>query len=68
MRAAEILIEAGAETIILGCSELPLVFASRKVAVPLVDAIDVLVKTAINLCCGSTAVPLGEMTAANNAA
>lgn len=60
MRAAEILIESGAEAIILGCSELPLVFASRQVSVPLIDAIDLLVKTAVNRCWGRIVVPLDE--------
>lgn len=68
MRSAEILIESGAEAIILGCSELPLVFASRQVSVPLIDAIDVLVKTAVNRCWGRTIVPLDEMTVENKVA
>ncbi|OGC96165.1 MAG: hypothetical protein A2W25_07110 [candidate division Zixibacteria bacterium RBG_16_53_22] len=50
MTAVEILIAQGAEAIIAGCSELPLVIRQEDVPVPLVDSIDVLVKTAVNNC------------------
>jgi aspartate racemase len=63
VKAAEILIESGAEAIILGCSELPLVFNKRKADVPLIDAIDVMLKTSINFCLGKTVVPISEFPA-----
>lgn len=49
---ARILVESGAEAIVAGCSELPLVLDDGDLPVPLVDSIDILLNTAIRLCCG----------------
>ena len=53
---ARILIGGGAEAIIAGCTELPLVFSAEEFFVPLVDTIDVLLETAIQSCLGTPAV------------
>jgi len=50
------LLDGGAEAIVGGCSELPLVFNAEEFSVPLVDTIDVLLETAIQHCLGSPAV------------
>jgi aspartate racemase len=55
-QGARILIEEGAEAIIAGCTELPLVFSAEEFPVPLVDSIDVLLETAIQSCLGMPAV------------
>jgi len=47
---AQVLIDAGAEAVVAGCSELPLVFKPEDFPVPLVDTIDVLLETAIKHC------------------
>lgn len=47
---AQVLIDAGAEAFVAGCSELPLVFKPEEFPVPLVDTIDVLLETAIKQC------------------
>ena len=52
---AQVLIDAGAEAIVAGCSELPLVFKPEEFPVPLVDTIDVLLETAIRQCLDPTA-------------
>ncbi|MEW5794950.1 MAG: amino acid racemase [Candidatus Zixiibacteriota bacterium] len=49
-QGAQILIESGAEAIVAGCSELPLVFKPEEFPVPLVDTIDILLETAIRKC------------------
>jgi aspartate racemase len=46
--AAEELIGKGAQTIILGCTEIPLVLKNGELSVPLVDASEVLAKAAVN--------------------
>ncbi len=51
-QGAQILIDAGAEAIIAGCTELPLVMKPEEFPVPLVDTIDVLLGAAINKCLG----------------
>ncbi len=51
-QGAGALIEAGAEAIIAGCSELPLVMEDRELPVPLIDSIDVLLGVAIERCLG----------------
>jgi aspartate racemase len=50
LKAVDILIQQGAEAIIAGCSELPLVLKQNEIPVPLLDSIDVLIKTAVNKC------------------
>jgi aspartate racemase len=49
-KGAQVLIDAGAEAIIAGCSELPLVFKPEEFPVPLVDTIDLLLEAAIKQC------------------
>lgn len=56
VKGAQILIDAGAEAVVAGCSELPLVYGPDTFSVPLVDAIDVLLKVAINRCLGRQSV------------
>lgn len=47
---AQILIDAGAEAIIAGCTELPLVMAPAEFSVPLIDAVEVLLEHTIRQC------------------
>jgi len=49
-RGAQILMEKGADVVIAGCSELPLVLKKERSQLPLVDAIDVLLISAIQRC------------------
>lgn len=49
-RGARILVENGADAVIAGCSELPLVLSQERMSFPLVDTIDVLLQAAINHC------------------
>ncbi len=49
-RGAQILVEKGADAVIAGCSELPLVLSQERMLFPLVDTIDVLLQAAINHC------------------
>lgn len=55
LRALNWLIENGAEAIISGCSELPLLFNQSDCRVPLIDAMDVLVRKTILKCTGKPA-------------
>jgi len=48
--AARRLVELGAQAVIMGCTEVPLVLGSGKVDVPLVDSIDCLCRSAIARC------------------
>ena len=57
-RAAELLVSLGAETIILGCSELPLVFKDKDFLVPLIDSVEILCKVSINKCLNSNGYSL----------
>jgi len=50
LRAVAILVESGAEAIVAGCSELPLVLTQKDFSIPLIDSIDILAKAAINRC------------------
>jgi len=49
-QGAQILIDAGAEAIIAGCTELPLVMSPDEFSVPLIDAVDVLLENTIRQC------------------
>ena len=60
IQGGNILIEAGAEAIVAGCSELPLVFDSETFSVPLIDTIDVLLETAIDKCLNRQAADSGS--------
>ena len=52
LRAVELLLAAGAEAVIAGCSEVPLVLRQADLSVPLYDAIDIMLLKAIGLCLG----------------
>ncbi len=49
-RLAEVLVAAGAEAVIAGCTEVPLLLATADVSVPLVDSAEVLAKACVNAC------------------
>lgn len=51
-RGAQILVDKGADAVIAGCSELPLVLKQERMSFPLVDTIDVLLISAIDRCLG----------------
>jgi aspartate racemase len=53
MEAVGILAESGADAIILGCSELPLVIGQEDSKVPLIDCMDILARKAVLRCSGS---------------
>ena len=44
------LVAAGAETVIAGCTEVPLLLAAEDVTVPLVDSAEVLAQACVNRC------------------
>ena len=46
------MVEKGADAVIAGCSELPLVLKQERMGFPLVDAIDILLSSAIRHCLG----------------
>jgi aspartate racemase len=48
--AVKILADAGAEVVVAGCSELPLVLKGQELPVPIVDSIDALANAAVGLC------------------
>lgn len=50
VHATQRLVELGADAIIGGCSEVPLVLSQQDVEVPFVDAIDVLIATGLGKC------------------
>ena len=54
-QGAQILIDSGAEAIIAGCTELPLVLKQDEFPVPLLDTIDVLLEVAIRRCLNTAA-------------
>lgn len=54
LQGIDSLINSGARAIITGCSELPLVLGSEDVSVPLIDSIDVLLHSVIQLCFADT--------------
>lgn len=56
LEGARKLIDAGAEAIIGGCSEVPLVLKPTDFGVPLVDSIDILISSAISRCLGKDSV------------
>lgn len=49
-RGAHILVEKGADVVIAGCSELPLILKQERLSFPLVDTIDILLMSAIRCC------------------
>lgn len=51
-QGVEALSRTGAQVVIAGCSELPLIFRGESLSVPVVDSIDVLLEKAIKLCLG----------------
>jgi aspartate racemase len=49
-RLAAMLVAAGAETVIAGCTEVPLLLGTGDVTVPLVDSAEVLAQACVNRC------------------
>lgn len=47
-KIADSLIEAGAEGIILGCTELPLIFPKRSFSLPIFDSVEILARSLLN--------------------
>jgi aspartate racemase len=52
LEAVEILRKSGAEVLIAGCSELPLVLRQEELSIPMVDANEILASRAVTLCMG----------------
>lgn len=50
IEGANTLIKQGAQAIIIGCTELPIVLKSNDISVPLIDPIDIVVSSAIKKC------------------
>lgn len=50
LRGVDALIKSGAQAIITGCSELPLVLSEEDLSVPLIDSIDAMLFSVIELC------------------
>ena len=50
MRLAEALNVAGADAVIAGCTEVPLLLDASDVSVPLVDSAEVLAKACVRAC------------------
>lgn len=50
LNAIDLLKNSGAEAVIGGCSELPLVFCNEETAIPFIDSIDILLKSTIKKC------------------
>jgi aspartate racemase len=57
---AQILVSEGAEAVIAGCTEVPLVLNPSDVAVPLLDAGELLARRCVNVCLGLEPVPVLE--------
>ena len=57
---AQILVSEGAEAIIAGCTEVPLVLTPSEVSVPLLDASELLARRCVNICLGLEPVPVLE--------
>lgn len=49
-RLAEVLIAGGAQAVIAGCTEVPLLLAAQDIAVPLVDSSEVLARACVAAC------------------
>lgn len=49
-RLAAALVDAGAEVVIAGCTEVPLLLASEDVSIPLVDSAEVLARACVDKC------------------
>ena len=56
-KLAEALVERGAEVVIAGCTEIPLVLKQSALAVPLISSTDVLAETTVALARGEMALP-----------
>ena len=52
LEGAHLLIHSGADAIVGGCSEIPLVIKPDDLKVPLIDSIDILISSAIGRCLG----------------
>jgi aspartate racemase len=54
-RLAALLVAGGAEAVIAGCTEVPLLLSAQDVSVPLVDSAEVLAAACVARCGGSSA-------------
>ncbi|MBD3178450.1 MAG: amino acid racemase [Candidatus Latescibacteria bacterium] len=52
VEALDILRDMGAEAVIIGCSELPLVIDRRSAGIPVFDTMEILIRKAVSLCSG----------------
>lgn len=52
LEAVDIMRKSGAEVLIAGCSELPLVLRQEELSIPMVDANEILASRAVTLCMG----------------
>ena len=57
---AKILVAEGAEAIIAGCTEVPLVLTADKVSVPLIDSSEALARRCVAVCLGLEPLPSAE--------
>ena len=57
---AQILVDQGAEAVIAGCTEVPLVLSAGDVSKPLLDAGELLARRCVNVCLGLEPVPVLE--------
>ena len=57
---AQILVAEGAEAVIAGCTEVPLVLTPADVSVPLLDAGELLARRCVNVCLGLEPAPVPE--------
>lgn len=55
---ANSLIQRGADVLIAGCTEIPLVISSQGLTVPLISSTDVLAKRTVALCLGQAPLPI----------
>jgi aspartate racemase len=57
---AEVLVREGAEAVIAGCSEVPLVLDPGDVRAPLIDAGEELARRCVSVCLGLEPLPQGR--------
>ena len=55
---ANSLIQRGADVLIAGCTEIPLVISSQGLTVPLISSTDVLAERTVALCLGQAPLPI----------
>jgi aspartate racemase len=54
---ANSLIQRGADVLIAGCTEIPLVMAAERMTVPLISSTDVLAERTVDICLGRSPLP-----------